>query len=34
MIEVFAGTVLEKVNPTSDTKSGGVCHQKQGSDEI
>ena len=34
MIEVFAGTVLEKVNPTSDTKPGAVYHQKQGTDEI
>ena len=29
MIEVFAGAVLEKVNPASDTKSGVVYHERQ-----
>ena len=29
MIEVFAGAVLEKVDPTSDTKSGAVYHERQ-----
>ena len=28
MIEVFAGAVLEKVNPTSDTKSSAVYHER------